>query len=141
MINLDKIDDEWIMVLCAMFKDCAHMVDCSNVNKQRRELALPFRQARKIRNIKKISVYDKITDLKKDIFGKLPLKGLPEGLVLSEMTDNEVKILYAMGAEIMDYSCLGTGIRPYVEAIWVHSEEELDKRNVTGEFFCDWEII
>ncbi len=138
-MNIDKISDDWLMILTAMVKDCSHMVECPNADKKRREYALPLRQARKTRSLKKISVFDHLEEKTGIIYygGRKPPKPLPEGFSLSEMEDDEVKIWFAIGAEIVDFSTLGRGVRPYVEAVYLESQKELKKRNIEADFFCD----
>lgn len=63
------------------------------------------------------------------------------GFDFSTMSDNEVKLWYAVGAEIADYSSIGFGIRPYTNSIWLESEIELKKRKINEpEFLGDWEL-
>ncbi len=141
-MNVQEISDDWIMILTAMIKDCGHMVECPNVNRKRREIALPFRQERKNRGLKKISVFD---DLKQrpnyyDLTKRPSPIPLSLGFDLTNMSDDEVKIWFAIGAEIMDYSMLGYGVRSYVESIWRESEEELDRRKIEPKFFCEMKM-
>jgi len=141
-MNLQEISDDWIMMLTAMIKDCGHMIECNNVDRKRREMALPFRQERKRRGLKKVSVFD---DLKqRSNYYDLTKRPLPiplsSGFNLTLMQDDEVKIWFAIGAEIMDYSCLGYGVRPYVESIWKESEIELDRRGIEPNFFCEMKM-
>lgn len=137
--NVAIIPDIWIRVLTAMVKDCGHMVECQNVNRKRREIALPLRQERKKRKLQKLSVYDTIEQRSTWDFSaktKDP-EPLPVGFSFVNMSDDEVRIWYAIGAEIVDYSVLGCGIRKYVSAVWLGAEKELMKRKIDPEFFCD----
>lgn len=59
---------------------------------------------------------------------------------LSGENDTLVRFWYALGAEVMDFSCLGAGIRPFVEALWQSGIVEDKKRGLKAEFFCDWEL-
>ena len=141
-MNIEKISDDWIIILCAIVNDAKHMVECDNVNKKRREMALPIRQTRKQRGLEKITVFKDIQN--RNVWraekGKLPLKDLPEGFTLKDLPDDEVKIWFALGAEIIDFSCLGAGVRPYIEAIWIHCQNECDNRKIETKFLCDLEM-
>lgn len=139
--NVSLISDDWIRVLTAMVKACSHISECPNVNRKRREIALPFRQERKKRGLSRLSVYDSI-EAKSAIIrmGKTEPHPLPDGFSFVSMSDDEVRVWYAIGAEIADFSCLGYGIRKYIYAIWLGAEQELKKRNITLEFFCDLQM-
>jgi len=53
--------------------------------------------------------------------------------------DDELALMYAIGAEIADFSMLGRGIRTLNEAIWLDSEKEMKKRKLELNFLCDLE--
>jgi len=57
---------------------------------------------------------------------------------LSDESDEEVRIWYALGAEIADYSCIGKGFRPYVNRLWDTGTAELKRRGIEMQFFCDF---
>ncbi len=137
--DVSIISDDWIRILTAMVKDCSHMVECPNVNRKRREIALPFRQERKRRKLQKLSVYDDIGPraVVWEVARTKDPHPLPVGFSFTAMLDDEVRIWYAIGAEIADYSILGYGVRKYVNAVWLGAQEELINRKITPEFFLD----
>lgn len=59
---------------------------------------------------------------------------------LSDAPDDEVRFFYGLGAEIADFSCLGRGVRDHAELPWHAGREELEKRGIEPEFFCDLEL-
>lgn len=57
----------------------------------------------------------------------------------SVFDDDELTLMYAIGAEIADFSMLGKGVRTLNEAIWLDSEKEMKKRKLEPTFLCDLE--
>lgn len=55
--------------------------------------------------------------------------------------DDELALMYAISAEIADFSMLGRGVRTLNEAIWLDSEKEMKKRKLEQAFLCDLEDL
>lgn len=69
---------------------------------------------------------------------KLLVKDL-ESYDPSVFDDDELTLMYAIGAEIADFSMLGQGVRTLNEAIWLDSEKEMKRRKLEPTFLCDLE--
>jgi len=58
----------------------------------------------------------------------------------SEYSDNELYYWYGVGSAIVDFSCLGRGVRDYATLIWDSASKELDKRNLEYTFLFELEF-
>lgn len=143
-IEFNKIEDTWLQMLHAMLTECAWLLKEWRIKKDIADdymkILTDLDQELKTRSLNEISINSDISDFP-SLFGRRePPLDLPIGLVLGNLTDNEARVLYALGAEISDFSCLGRGVRKYVESVWLGFEKELEKRGIEREFFCDLEM-
>lgn len=140
-IEFNRIEDTWLQILCAMLIECEWMIKGTKVLDTYTNILFHFEQERKNRKLNESSIYNSIP-FPSHFFGgrrePLDLPSFPEGLVSDQLTDEEVLVLYALGAEISDFSCLGNGIRRYVQSVWINFQTELKKRKIEPEFFCDF---
>lgn len=137
MTNIENINNEWLMILVAAIKDGRGCMMSPGLNTKRREIALPYRQARRARGLKKISIFDDFeSNATVDSSGRRALVPLPLRF-FEDMSNDETMVWYAVGAEIADFSCLGGGVRAYIDGLWLGAESELKRRNLKRIFWCD----
>jgi hypothetical protein len=139
-IDLNKIDDAWLSMLDAMFADCSHLAEKTCLAEEYFKISKAIHQTMITRSLSRVSVDTNINNFKSSFGSGRILMRIPFGLSSEKLTDEEVRVLYALGAEVADFSFLGNGVRNYVEAVWIHFREELDRRKIDAEFFCDLEI-
>ncbi len=139
-IEFNKIEDTWLCVIHSRLIECIWMVEGTEIYHEYSIMLSQFDTELKNRKLDKLSIYDNISDFRGTFGRREQPTDLPTELLDKNLTDIEVRILYMLGAEIADFSCLGRGVRKYVESIWLHFEKELKYRKIEPEFFCDLEL-
>jgi len=134
---MKNLTDNWVKVLHAILSEFADRELIDNLSLILIDLYKQVESKRLSSKIHNISLYgylcDRNENIMKDIVNNL------HTINIHELADDQVLILYALGAEVADFSCLGNGIRDYVETLWLEMEKELNRRGVDKKFLCDLE--
>lgn len=144
-MNISVVPNDWIMVLTALVRDGGGMITCPVVQKRFDAIKLTFRQERKRRRLRKMTIYQAVDqkpepNVRPDKFWSslLPDRALKPWLpvlFLQGLTDDEVIILTALGSAVSDYSCLGGGVKMYAEALYDYCADEAKRRHLTIDDF------
>lgn len=131
------LTEKWIKVLHAMLGEFKDYQLKDNLSLKLQDLYSEIERERSVNKIPGISIYDFLCEKENNNINEINLN--LETIGLWSLDDDTVLLLYAIGAEVADFSCLGEGVRDYVESLWITMKDELKRRNVEPEFLCDLE--
>lgn len=138
--DIETIDSIWIQVIRAMLHECKWMLNGDETEREYKNIMSELEKEFQRRNLMPIMIESDVSNPSQTIFGRREPRISSPSTLTKGTTDNQARIFYALGAEIADFSCLGKGVRKYVEAIWLDFEKELETRDIEPEHFCDLEI-
>lgn len=143
-MNLDPLTDGMVRVVQAMLKGTDFLVH-ETVRPMHARLQADFDAELQQRGLSSLSSVDSDVHPRSEFVGvrhplEIPTKEQRGPFDLTNVPDNEARFMYGLGAEVADFSCLGRGVRGYVEQVWLAGSVELKKRGIEHEFFCDLEF-
>lgn len=132
----DKLTDNMVKVMRAMLSGGAHQVPKVLKPRQKR-LQKELKDEATSRSLGKADIYEPLSKVLIRFYPQEPIP--PEDFQFSEVDDHDLLFWEAMGAVIVDFSCLGYGIRPYANQVWQSFQAEAERRGLKTYFFCDVE--
>ena len=137
MIDVNDLSNEALTILYSMLKEIEYQIENKNVKILHCKIkSITYNELENrilncthhILSNSKCEIYDSVNNYNNEYIN------------LSKATNNEILFLEMVAAEIEDYSCLGKGVRPYVDFFWNVFNNEIKKRNIKKDAFCMCEL-